>query len=79
MFDDDATATAQVLVELLLEGLAQQIEGKGVQAGVGEGQDTSYNAADEMKQRGVHLAGEKEIKRLDLRYLKIFFKKPKLI
>lgn len=79
MFNDDATATAQVLVELLLEGLAQQIEGKGVQAGVGEGQDTSYNAADEMKQRGVHLVGEKEIKRFDLRYLKIFFFKLKFI
>lgn len=31
------TTTAQLLVELFLEGFAQQVKGKGVEAGVGEG------------------------------------------
>lgn len=66
VFGKDTAAPTQLLVELLLEGLAQKIEGKGVQAGVGEGQDTSYNAAHEMNQWGVHLAGKTE--RWHLRY-----------
>lgn len=40
-----ATAATKLLVELLLEGLAQQIKGEGVEAGVSEGQDTRYDAA----------------------------------
>lgn len=40
-----ATAATKLLVELLLEGLAQQIKGEGVEAGVSEGQDTRCDAA----------------------------------
>lgn len=55
--EERVTATTKLLVELLLEGLAQQVKGKGVEAGVGEGQDTSYNTAHEVNQGGVHLVG----------------------
>lgn len=58
MSEDRTTAATELLVELLLEGLAQQVEGKRVDAGVGEGQDTSDNAAHEVDQGGVHLVGE---------------------
>lgn len=54
--EERATATTKLLVELLLEGLAQQVKGKGVEAGVGEGQDTSYNTAHKVNQGSVHLA-----------------------
>ena len=59
-FKDHATATTQLLVELLLESLAQQVKGEGVEAGVGERQDTSYNAAYKVKKGSVHLAGERD-------------------
>lgn len=49
-FEDHVTATAKLLVELLLEGLAQQVKGKRVEAGVGEGQDTSYDTAHKVNQ-----------------------------
>lgn len=52
------TATTKLPVELLLESLAQQVKGKGVEAGVGEGQNTSNNAAHKVKQGSVHLSGE---------------------
>lgn len=52
------TATTKLPVELLLESLAQQVKGKGVEAGVGEGQNTSDNAAHKVKQGGVHLEGK---------------------
>lgn len=57
--EDDVTAAAQLLVELLLEGFTQQVKSKRVEAGVGEGQDASDNAAHEVSQRRVHLAGAK--------------------
>lgn len=59
MSEDRTAAATKLLVELLLEGLAQQVEGKRVDAGVGEGQDTSYNTAHKVNQGGVHLVGEK--------------------
>ncbi len=55
------TAATQLLVELLLEGLAQQVEGKWVEAGVCEGQDTSYDAAHKVNQGSVHLAKKNEL------------------
>lgn len=60
------TAATKVLIELLLEGLAQQVKGKRVEAGVGERQDTSNNAADEVNQGSVHLVvrGERIMKRV---------------
>lgn len=48
-------ATAKLLVELLLEALAEEPEGKRVDTGVGEHQDSSDNTADKVRQRGVHL------------------------
>lgn len=57
-FADGTTATAKLLVELLLEGLTQEPEGKRVDAGVGEHQDSSDNAADKVCQRSVHLHRE---------------------
>lgn len=36
------------------EGFAHQEEGKRVHAGVGEGQNASAHAGDEVSQRGVH-------------------------
>lgn len=56
LFEDQATAAAKLLVELLLEGFAQQVKGEWVEAGVGEGQDTSCNAANKVHQRSVHLS-----------------------
>ena len=57
VFDEQTAAATQLLLELLLEGLAQQVEGKRVEAGVGESQDTSCYTAHKVNQRGVHLAG----------------------
>lgn len=56
--DGRTAAAAKLLVELLLEGLAQEPEGKRVDTGVGEHQDSSDNAADEVCQRSVHLHGD---------------------
>lgn len=50
-------AAAQLPVELLLEGVTQEIKGKRVEAGVGEGQDTSDDAAHKVNQGSVHLVG----------------------
>lgn len=50
-----APAAKQVVVELLSEGLAQQVEGKGVDAGVAERQNSGTNAADQVRHGGVHL------------------------
>lgn len=55
---EGTTATAKLLVELLLEGLAQEPEGKRVDTGVGEHQDSSHNTADKVCHRSVHLHGE---------------------
>lgn len=55
---DHSAATAKLLVELLLKGLAQEPKGKRVDTGVGEHQDSSYNTADKVCQRSVHLRGE---------------------
>lgn len=55
---DRTAAGAELLVELLLEGLAQEPKGKGVDTGVDEHQDSSYNAADKVCQRSVHLRRE---------------------
>lgn len=52
------TAAAKLLVELLLEALAQEPEGKRVDARVGEHQDSSNNTADKVCQRSVHLCKE---------------------
>lgn len=54
-----AAAAAQLPRELLLEGLAQQVKGEGVEAGVGEGQDTGDDAAHKVNQGRVHLTGER--------------------
>lgn len=48
-------AAEQLLVELLPEGSAQQVQGERVDAGVGEGQDTSDDAEQEVSQGRVHL------------------------
>lgn len=53
-----AAAAAKLLVELLLEGLAQEPQGKRVDTGVGEHQDSSDDTADEVCQRSVHLRRE---------------------
>lgn len=57
---DGTTATAELLVELLLEGLAQEPQGKRVDTGVGEHQDSSDNTADKVCQRSIHLDGEEK-------------------
>lgn len=59
-FEYHTTATTKLLIELLLEGLAQQVKGKGVEAGVGESQDTSHDTAHKVNQGSVHLVGGKE-------------------
>lgn len=56
---DHTTATAKLLVKVLLEGLAQQVKGKRVETRVGEGEDTRHDTAHEMNQRSVHLMGGK--------------------
>lgn len=40
---------------MLAEALAHQVQGEGVDAGVGEGQDASTDAGDEVTQGRVHL------------------------
>lgn len=54
---DEAAAAEQLLVELLPEGSAQQVQGERVDAGVGEGQDTSGDAEQEVRHGRVHLQG----------------------
>ena len=49
-----STTTTQLLVELLLETLAEQVEGEGVDTGVSEGQDTGSHSEDEVGHGGVH-------------------------
>lgn len=49
-FQEHVTTTAQVLVELFLECFAQQVKSKRVEAGVGEGQDASNDAAHKVNQ-----------------------------
>lgn len=48
-------ATEELGVELLPETLAQQVEGKRVDTGVGEGQEAGTDAGDEVEHGGVHL------------------------
>ena len=48
-------AAEQLLVEVLSEAFAHQVEGEWVHTGVGEGQNASAHAGDEVAQRGVHL------------------------
>lgn len=48
-------AAQQLLPEVLAEVLAHQVQSKRVHAGVGEGQDASAHAGDEVSDRGVHL------------------------
>lgn len=55
LFEDCMTAATEVLVELLLEGFAHQVQCKRVKAGVGEGQDTSDDTAHKMSHGSVHL------------------------
>ena len=47
-------ATEELGVELLPKALAQQVEGKRVHAGVGEGQKAGADAGDEVEHGGVH-------------------------
>lgn len=54
-FEDCTTAATEVLVELLLKGFAHQVQCKRVEAGIGEGQDTSKDTAQKMKHGSVHL------------------------
>lgn len=49
------SAAQELLVEMFAEAFAHQVEGKWVHTGVGEGQNTSAHAGDEVAQRGVHL------------------------
>lgn len=46
---------AQLLVEVFAEAFAHQVKGKRVHTGVGEGQDASAHAGEEVAQRRVHL------------------------
>lgn len=48
-------AAEQLSVELFPESLAQQVEGKRVHTGVGEGQEAGTDAGDEVEHGGVHL------------------------
>lgn len=48
-------AAEKLSVELLPEALAQQIQGKGVHTGVGEGQEAGTDAGDKVEHGGVHL------------------------
>lgn len=47
-------ATEELGVELFPESLAQQVEGKGVHAGVGEGQEAGTDTGDKVEHGGVH-------------------------
>lgn len=49
------SAAQELLVEMLTEAFAHQIQSERVHAGVGEGQDASTHAGDEVTQRRVHL------------------------
>lgn len=49
-------AAQQLLPEVFAEAFAHQVESERVHAGVGEGQDASAHAGDEVGQRRVHLA-----------------------
>lgn len=54
--DEEASSAAQQLVvELLPKALAEQVESKGVDTRVSEGQDPSTDAGNEMQYWGVHL------------------------
>ena len=79
--EDQTTATTQLLVELLLEGVAQQVKGKGVDAGVGEGQNTSHNTAYKVSQWGVHLSDktDKEMCVFPSRQIKVLWVFTKII
>lgn len=48
-------ATQELPFKVFAEAFAHQVEGERVHAGVGEGQDASAHAGDEVAQRGVHL------------------------
>lgn len=48
-------ATQELPLKVFAEAFAHQVEGERVHAGVGEGQDASAHAGDEVAQRGVHL------------------------
>lgn len=48
-------AAQQLLSEVFAEVFAHQIEGKGVHAGVGEGQNASAHTGDKVSDGGVHL------------------------
>lgn len=48
-------AAEELSVELLPEALAQQIEGKRVHTGVGEGQEAGTDAGDKVEHGGVYL------------------------
>lgn len=48
-------AAQQLLPEVHAEAFAHQVEGKRVDAGVGEGQDAGAHAGNKVAQRGVHL------------------------
>lgn len=49
-------AAQELLVEVLTEAFAHQIQSERVHAGVGEGQDASTHTGDEVSQRRVHLS-----------------------
>ena len=49
------SAAQELLVEVFAEAFAHQVEGEWVHTGVGEGQNTSAHAGDEVAKRGVHL------------------------
>lgn len=49
------SAAQELLPEVFAEAFAHQVEGERVHTGVGEGQNASTHAGDEVAQRGVHL------------------------
>ena len=49
------SAAQELLVEVFPKAFAHQVEGEWVYTGVGEGQNASAYAGDEVAQRGVHL------------------------
>lgn len=53
---DQWAAAEELFVELLVEAVTEQVEGKGVHTGVGEGQDPCTHTGDEVAQGRVHLA-----------------------
>lgn len=56
VFDGCTAAATEVLVEPLLEGFAHQVQCERIQAGIGEGQDSSDDAAHKMSHGSVHLS-----------------------